>query len=85
MDIKQTVRIGLFYLEDAILEVLKGADKPLTTTDIALELGIRFLRYGPRIVEGLLHKLLAAERVEDVEVGSTKAWQISKTPPPYTL
>lgn len=43
------------------------------------------LRYGPRIVEGLLHKLLAAERVEDVEVGSTKAWQISKTPPPYTL
>ena len=78
MDIRHTARIGVFYLEEAILEVLKEADQPLETRDIAKELGERFWGHKRRIqlVEGLLHQLALDKRVESAGSGSTKTWRI---------
>ena len=83
MDIKHTARIGVFYLEEAILEVLKEADQPLTARAIVKKLGIDHLRHGSRFVENLLHQLSERKprnpvdnRVESEESGSTKTWWI---------
>ena len=83
MDIRHTVRIGLFYLEEAILEVLAGTNEPLTAKEIAKELGIVSLR-GPDkdvlppnpLVESFLAKFLVDKRVETIKVGPITAWRV---------
>ena len=78
MDIRHTARTGLFYLEEAIMEVLKETDKPLTARQVALELGVRFLprKRGIHLVECILFQLLRNNEVKHIVINSVETWQI---------
>ena len=71
---KQLGRIGIFYLEEAILEVLfekmetSPDDSLVRAIDIALKIGVKHRLNENWLVSDILKKLEAEERVEQREV-----------------
>ena len=70
---KQLGRIGIFYIEEAILEVLfEAMDAPdesfVRAVDIAPKIGVKHGLDGNWLVSDILRKLEAEERVEQREV-----------------
>lgn len=73
MTTKQMARLGLFYIEEAILEVLEAESEPLDGPEISRRVGIescsdpdRKLENAHAVVHGVLVKLLREERVDRV-------------------
>ena len=65
MTAKQLTRIGVFYIEEAILETLFQANgEYVRATDISLTLGVKFWDNWDWIVNRLLHKLEKEDRVK---------------------
>ena len=65
MTAKQLTRIGVFYIEEAILDTLFQAnDQYVRAADIARDLGVKSWDEADWIVAVILSKLEADERVE---------------------
>ena len=78
---KQMARLGVFHIEEAILEVLFQADDEyLRLVDIARELGIHSWNESQWIVASILYKLDEDGRVEPrlSTNGQRTGWKLSE-------
>ena len=83
MDPKQLTRIGIFYLEEAILEVLlETKDVYVKQVDIIKKIGVheRWKDSG-WLVAGILNKLEAENRLhaKRSQTGRAQGWQLTDT------
>jgi hypothetical protein len=80
MNPKQQARLGLFHLEEAILDVL-SVEEPLEPSPISTRIGIRSLTDASStlayaIVHGVLVKLKEEGRVD--RVGNNQGWKLTE-------
>lgn len=79
---KQLARVGIFYIEEAILEVLFEAmeaqeeDPFLRAVDVARKIGVKHWTNENWLVSDILYKLRAEGRVEQREVGGP--WKLTE-------
>ena len=77
---KQMARLGVFYIQEAILSILKAETEPLLPSEISGKIGIippddePTLKFA--IVDGVLAKLQNEGRVEKVE---NKRWKLAES------
>ena len=80
---KQLARVGIFYLEEAILDVLfevmetSPADPFVRAVDIARKIGVEQWTNRNWLTSDILKKLEAADRVEQREAGGP--WKLTET------
>ena len=79
---KQLARVGVFYLEEAVLDVLFEAmaaqeDPFVRAVDISRKIGVKYWDNENWIVAGILIKLKAEERVEQRKVRGP--WKLTET------
>jgi hypothetical protein len=82
---KQIGRLGLFHIEEAILEVLETEPEGLPPADISRAIGVRGYYSGDEtygrglyyyIVRGALDKLYSENRVE--RAGGSQRWKLTE-------
>ena len=85
MTAKQMGRLGVFYIKEAILEVLQTEPEGLPPADISRAIGIRGYysgneNYGSTIhyyiVRGILNKLYSENRIE--RAGESQRWKLTE-------
>ena len=85
MTTKQMGRHGVFYIEEAILEVLETEPEGLSPADISTAIGIPGYHSGNEtygkgvyyyIVRGVLDKLYSENRIE--RAGASQRWKLTE-------
>ena len=77
---KQMARLGVFYIQEAILDILEAETEPLLPSEISRKIGIIPPDEGPALKFAIVHGVLAKLQNEGlVEKAENMRWKLAES------